>query len=276
MVNTEKEIKRNNKRKSNFTLSEVIVLVIMTLLIGITLGNLLNKSNLVSDSNKTNDKYLNEFIKNYEYIINNYYEDIDKSELINKAISGMTESLDDPYSVYFDSQTSSNFNITLNGSYQGIGVQIAKDEETGYIMVSNVFDNSPASKSGLKANDKIISLDGESVVDISAVEFSEKVRNSDKTNFDFEILRENETMKITLNKDIVELSSVTSKIIELNDKKIGYIYIGIFANNSYSQFKDQLKELEKENIDALIIDVRSNTGGHLTTVDNILRLFLNI
>ena len=273
MKNT-KKIKKS-KHKSNFTLSEMIVLVIMTLLIGITLGDLLNKSNLVSDSNKTNDKYLNEFIKNYEYIVNNYYEDIDKSELINKAISGMTESLEDPYSVYFDSQTSSNFNITLDGSYQGIGIQIYKEEESGYIVVSNVFDNSPASKSGIQANDKIISLDGESVVNISATDFSEKVRNSEKTSFEFEILREKETIKITLNKDIVELSSVTSKIIESNGKKIGYIYIGIFAINSYRQFEDQLKELEKENINYLIIDVRSNTGGHLKTVDSILRIFLN-
>lgn len=268
------KIKKGNN-KSNFTLSEVIVLVIMTLLIGITLGNLFNKSNLVSDSNKTNDKYLNEFIKNYEYIVNNYYEKIDKSDLINKAISGMTESLDDPYSVYFDSDESSNFNITLDGSYQGIGVQITKEEETGYIAVTNVFDSSPASKAGIKSGDKIVSLDGESVTAISATDFSNKVRNSDKSNFEFEILRDSENIKINLNKDVVELSSVTSKVIESEGKKIGYIYIGIFANNSYQQFKDQLSKLEKDNINSLIIDVRSNTGGHLKTVDSILKLFLN-
>jgi len=74
---------------------------------------------------------------------------------------------------------------------------------------------------------------------------------------------------------VVNIESVISKVYEENDKKIGYIYIGIFANNTYNQFKTELEELESQNIDSLIIDVRSNTGGHLTAVDGILDLFLN-
>ena len=77
-----------------------------------------------------------------------------------------------------------------------------------------------------------------------------------------------------MKKSLVTLSSITSEIYEKNNKKIGYIYIGVFASNTYFQFKDALDELEKEKIDSLIIDVRGNTGGHLTAVDSILDIFL--
>ena len=90
-----------------------------------------------------------------------------------------------------------------------------------------------------------------------------------------EVLRNEETIDITINKNVLTLSSVSSKTYNIGDKKVGYIYIGIFANNTASQFKENLDKLEKEKIDYLILDVRSNSGGHLTSVDSILDMFLN-
>ena len=270
-----KRQKTKKQKRTVFSTSEVIILVIITLLIGLTIGRLLNGSRIASKFIKSNDKYINTFVKNYEYIVNNYYKEIDKEELINSAISGMMDSLDDPYSVYFDENESDNFNITLDGSYKGIGIQISKDQDTGYMLVTAVFKNSPADASGIKAGDKIVSINGESAASLSANEFSLKVRNSTDKVFKLTIIRDEKEINIELNKDTVVLDSVLSKTYDIEGKKVGYIYIGIFANNTYKQFKKELEELESKNIDALIIDVRSNTGGHLTAVDNILDLFLN-
>ena len=267
--------KVSDPEKRKFTMSETILLVVMSLLIGISIGALLlSKTNIITKTSTIKNKNLQELIQNYDYIINNYYEKVDERKLVDGAISGMMESLEDEYSVYMDPTQSENFSITLDGSYKGIGVQIVQDEETGNIIVASVFKNSPAHESGLLPGDQITKIDGVKSSEYTVEEFSSLIRESDKDKFILEVLRDNEKKEIKLNKSVVTLSSVISEIYEKNNKKIGYIYIGIFANNSYYQFKDILDELEKEKIDSLIIDVRGNSGGHLTSVDSILDVFL--
>ena len=268
------ETNNKNKIKESFTTSEVIILVIMTFIIGISIGNLTHNK-IKTTKTSGNDEYISEFINNYNYIVDNYYDEVNKKELIDSAISGMMKSLDDPYSVYFDEAESENFNITLDGSYRGIGVQITKNDETKNITIVSVFKDSPAFKAGLKVSDEIKSVNGQSSIDMSTSDFSSFVRSKDNTSLDFVVIRDGKEINITLKKDNVVLDSVTSKIIERNNKKIGYIYIGIFASNTDTQFISALNELKNKKMDSLIIDVRSNSGGHLTSVNNILETFLN-
>ena len=260
--------------KKTFSKSEMVLLVIMALLIGVCIGGLFRQTNIITKTTSYKNKYVKELVDNYEYIINNYYTEVDEQLLVNSAISGMMQSLDDPYSVYFDESDSNNFSITLDGSYEGIGVQVAKDDENGEFIVVAVLKNSPASESGIKAGDKILSIDDLEAEKIDIEEFSSFIRKSDKKQFKLKIKRENEIFDINLIRKNITLDSITSEIIEQNGKKIGYIYIGIFANNTYFQFKDALDKLEKQKINSLIIDVRDNTGGHLTAVDSILDIFL--
>ena len=273
-LKNEQSVKNKDNNKKTFTTSEVILLVIMSLLIGLSASLLLSKTSVITKNQIIDDAYLKEFVDNYEYIVNNYYEEVDKAKLIDNAIKGMTESLDDPYSTYFNENESDNFSITLNGSYKGVGIQIGK-EENGYMLITAVFKNSPAEEAGLKAGDEVISIDGKSVVELTTKEFSDLVKNGDNKQFSLKVLRDEKEIDITLKRSTVTLDSVASEMYERNGKKIGYIYIGIFANNTCDQFKQKLNDLEKEKIDYLIIDVRQNTGGHLTSVDGILDIFLN-
>lgn len=273
-LKNEQTVQNKDNNKKTFTTSEVILLVIMSLLIGLSASLLLSKTSVITKNQIIDDAYLKEFVDNYEYIVNNYYEEVDKSKLIDKAIKGMTESLDDPYSTYFNENESDNFSITLNGSYKGVGIQIGK-EENGYMLITAIFKNSPAEEAGLKAGDEVISIDGKSVVELTTKEFSDLVKNGDNKQFSLKVLRDEKEIDITLKRSTVTLDSVASEMYERNGKKIGYIYIGIFANNTCDQFKQKLDALEKEKIDYLIIDVRQNTGGHLTSVDGILDIFLN-
>lgn len=273
-LKNEQTVQNKDNNKKTFTTSEVILLVIMSLLIGLSASLLLSKTSVITKNQIIDDAYLKEFVDNYEYIVNNYYEEVDKSKLIDKAIKGMTESLDDPYSTYFNENESDNFSITLNGSYKGVGIQIGK-EENGYMLITAIFKNSPAEEAGLKAGDEVISIDGKSVVELTTKEFSDLVKNGDNKQFSLKVLRDEKEIDITLKRSTVTLDSVASEMYERNGKRIGYIYIGIFANNTCDQFKQKLDALEKEKIDYLIIDVRQNTGGHLTSVDGILDIFLN-
>lgn len=268
--------KRQKKYKNKkFSLFEVFILILITFCVSLILGMILGKTDKLNrTTQQIDDENLETFIENYNYIVENYYDDIDKQDLINNAIEGMMNSLDDPYSAYIDSDTSNNFNITLEGSYQGLGVSVVKDSDSGYIMVYYTFENSPAAKAGIKSGDLIKSIDGKNTDEFETSDFSNLVLNSDKTKFTLTIIRDSEEFDVNVQKENVTIDSVTSKIFERNDKKIGYIYISIFANNTDAQFSEALQKLEQENIDSLIIDVRGNTGGHLTAVENILKSLL--
>ena len=266
--------KKDKKSKEIFTTKEVIFLVLISLIVGFFSGTIVSKNKTIIYGNQINDKYLKEFVQNYQYILDNYYKEIDKEDLINSAISGMMESLDDPYSVYIDEERSNNFSITLDGSYKGLGIQIIKDTSTGHMLITYVFKGSSAEEAGVLVGDEIVSINGKEAKEITASEFSNIIFNSKDNTFNIKLLRNEKYIDVILNKMTIELDSVSYELIKKEDKKIGYIYIGIFANNTYEQFKKNLEKLEKENIDSLIIDVRGNTGGHLLSVDQILDLFL--
>ena len=267
----EKEI--NNKQ---YKLSELIMLIIITTIIGFILGLSTFKtlSEDKEEKTKVDDFALERFIDNYNYIVQNYYGDLNKEELVEHAISGMLESIDDPYTTYLDKNESNTFNTTLEGSFEGIGVEVINDSDNN-IIVYNVIEDSPASRAGIKSLDVIKSINGTSVENTKTSDFVKIIKNSSERTFQITLKRENDEVIVTLEREKVTIKSVNSEIFEKNNKKIGYIYISIFANNTYSQFKSELEKIEKENIDSLIIDVRSNTGGYLTAAENILGLFLD-
>lgn len=268
---------KNNNESKKFSLFEVIVLIILSVTISMSLGMIIVEHGHRSKQQKIvepKDEYLENFVENYNYILNNYYGEVDREKIINSAIAGMMDSLDDPYSVYIDDDTSNNFNINLQGNYQGLGVSIVKDPTTNYIMIYSVFKDSPADKAGLKSTDIIKSVDGKLTTDVETSEFSESILKSEQKEYTLVIIRNNEEFEVKITKENVIIDSVNSRLIEQDDKKIGYIYISIFANNTATQFHKELLDLENQGIDALIIDVRANTGGHLTAVEAILELFL--
>lgn len=267
--------KEEHKTNKKFSIFEVFILTIISVTVSMSLGMIIvghNKKIIKEEPIK--DKYLETFIENYNYIIDNYYEEVDKEQLINDAIAGMMNTLDDPYSAYISDDESNNFNINLEGSYQGFGVSILKDPETNYIMIYYIFKDSPADKAGLKSADLIKAIDGQLTNEIELSEFSNNILKNSKKDYTLTIIRNGEEFDVNISKENVVIDSVKSELIEKEGKKIGYIYMSIFASNTASQFKEKLNELEKENIDALIIDVRSNTGGHLTSVEEILKSLL--
>lgn len=277
-------MENNNDNRNNnysFKIHEVIIMVAAACFLSFFAGSTImelkmnrNLENTKTIKENIKDKSLRRFIDNYDYIIDNYYKDIDKEELINGAIEGMMGVLDDPYTIYMEDDTYNNFNIILNGSYNGIGIEIAQSTDDK-IYIVGIIDNSPASEAGLMVGDIIIGLNGEDTSGYTASEFSNLVTNSDQKEFKIKVMRDDKEKEFTISKDNVNLESVVSKVYEVNNHKVGYIYISVFAINTVSQFSDQLKELEKEGIDCLIVDVRSNNGGHLSTAEKIASMFVD-
>ena len=263
---------KNKNREYKIGIVEEFILMtsacVLCLILGFSLSHKnSNKEEVVYDEN------LITFIDNYNYIINNYYKDVDKKQLVDDAIAGMMETLDDPYSVYMSEEQTKNINIALNGEYKGLGLMISKDKD-GNIIVASVFENSAADKAGILEGDIIKKVNDTDIKDMEPSDFSNYVMKSTDNEFKMIIIREGEEKEITVTKSNVEIDSVSSKVIEENNHKIGYIYISMFAANTVEQFSKKLSALEKDEIDSLIIDVREDSGGYLTTVDLILKKFM--
>lgn len=258
--------------KKNFNSKEVIFLLIVTCLISLAIGNAINidKKNLEQPI----DENLTEFEQNYQYIIDNYYEEVDKAKLIKGAIEGMVNSLGDDYSIAITDDMSNNFNIKLTGSYSGLGIEIVNDQSYN-IYISDVIEGSPAEKAGLKVLDKIIRIDEIEFTGKKTTELTNYIKESNKEKYIIKVERDNKEETFELTRETIEIKSVYSEIKNIDNQKIGYVYISIFASNTSTQFKNAIEELEKEGINSLIIDVRSNTGGHLTSVVDMLSCLLD-
>lgn len=257
------------KGKSVFGLKELIGIVIITTLVSFFAGFSIKQSSVKTDLSN----YENEIISNYKYILENSYKNVNGRNLVSAAIKGMIDCLEDPYADYINVSDVDNFNLIINGEYQGIGVQIGYNEKNEPI-ITYVFPSSPADISGLKANDILISIDDIKVLDKTLDEIKDIVNGFDG-EFKISYKRDESQYETTLKRDIITVKSVVKNVYERENKKIGYIKLTNFAANSYDQFKESLESLEADKIESLIIDLRDNTGGQLKTVDNIVSLFIN-
>ena len=255
-----------------FNTFEVVVIIILSILFGFVVGCIISFSKGSLKGQVVSEEAA-EIISTYNSIVNNYYDTIDEKELMNAAISGMINSLDDPYSSYMDDSETTTFNQTVDGEYIGIGVTVAYKDGKCYIL--DIFSGSTAEKSGLKVNDIIIKVGKKNVADLSLDEISDLIKGKSGTKVKITILRDEEEKSFSVERSSVEVPSVSSKVITKNDKKIGYLLIDTFAANTYKQFNKELKKVEKKNIDSLIIDVRNNPGGHLSQVQKILEKFFD-
>lgn len=254
----------------DFKFWEVIILMGLTAVVGITLGGFIIKKNYGLDKTGTFTPALQDFVNNYNYIANNYYGEIDEDELLKKALETILEEIDDPYAAYLDENESNNLNIQLSGSYRGMGIEVGT-LTTGQLMITGVFSASPAEKAGLQSGDIILSLNDESIQGISGSEFANKIKEL-SGSFMLTVLRNETEEEFNIRLDTVVIKSVESKMVE---KNIGYVYISIFADNTYEQLQAALDSLNNAGMQSLIIDLRENTGGYLTSVEKILGLFLD-
>lgn len=263
-----KNIKRNNNK---FTINEMLSVMIITFLFGIIIGGFImfGKGTFSSDISDS----LNEFADTYQDILSSYYKNIDANELLQSGIEGMIDYLGDPYASYMDASESQEFNEKVEGEYSGIGAEVTYNYKTEVVSIGRVFDNSSAQKEGLMTGDVLLSVDGKEVKGLTISEIASLVKGKKGTKVTLKVKRNDLEMNFTLTRGMVDIESVTSKVLENKNKKIGYIVISIFANNTYKQFKDHFDELQKQNIEGLIIDVRNNSGGYLSTVTDIISLF---
>ena len=263
-----------NKEKNyrGFSLAWVIGIVVVTSIIsGITTGVIVYNNNRLSYNmtygDLSDDKELNEFLTIYANILSDYYEDVDTGELLDKAIAGMMDYLGDDYSTYLDDETTAELFESLSGEYKGIGVSINNTDKS----IVEVYKNTPASKAGIETGDIIVGFNNTDVTNMSATEVVEMIKNS-TGNFTLQLKRGEQTITVTLKNETLIAPNTDYYMIE--NTNIGYLYMETFSNTLATQVTSALEEMEKNGMTSLIIDLRNNTGGYLTSASDVASIFL--
>lgn len=202
-----------------------------------------------------------------------FWQDVDESTLEEGVYKGLLESLDDPYSVYYTHDELVQLQQQTEGIYYGIGAYISQDNEMGYVRVSKIIKNTPAEASGLQQDDYIYKVDGEDMQGKDSSYVVSKIKGEAGTKVTITVVREGATDPIDIE---VERQKIESPTVEYQmlDNDMAYIQITEFDLVTTGQFEEAYKQAQTDGMKGLILDLRSNPGGNLSTVCDIARMIL--
>lgn len=274
----------SNENVNGFKLKEVIVIIILTALVtSITIGvilynqNKLTKNITYQDLNQ--DKALKEFLGVYASLIDEYYEDVDKTAMLESAISAMFNYLGEDYSTYMNKEETDALAQRLIGEYKGIGITI-NNENT----IVEFIEGGSAKEAGLMIGDKIIAINGNVIVtedQFNKIDENTNTSSNQITSFieksnvgdhlTITVSRENKNLNFDVIVKKIFIPAINYKILEEN---IGYLRISTFSNTLKDQVKIALQSMESNTMHSLIIDLRDNTGGYLAAAKDVASMFL--
>lgn len=262
-----KKQKKQNKNKA-FKEGIIIVVIVVSLALGFTAGYL-TKGSKVVNSQQTSDSLIDEayqIIKNQWYNTNDQDKDIDVL-----TIKALVAALDDPHSSYLTVEEADEFNQSVNGDYEGIGVGFTSVENG--IMLIRVYDNSPAEKSGLQVGDIITHADGESLAEKSTDDIKELIRGKKGTEVALQGMREDKEISVMVTRDALD-TSVQYDIRESNGVQFGYLEITTFGMSTATEVEKALAYFAENKVKTIVMDLRDNGGGYVTAAKDILNCFI--
>ncbi len=235
----------------------------------------------IVNGEKPNDKTDIETPENMEKVVHAYHlikdqylEEVEGDLLLEGAIQGMLEVLEDPYSSYMDPEMNARFTEQLESSFEGIGAEVSM--VNGKVTIVAPIKDSPAERAGLRPNDQIVRIDDEDIDGLDLNEAVEIIRGEKGTEVVLSIQRTgvSEIFNVPIIRDEIPLETVYVDTKTIDGKKTGILTITSFAENTANDFIQELDQLEKDGIEGLVIDVRGNPGGLLQSVEKILGEFI--
>ncbi|ACV28317.1 Probable CtpA-like serine protease [Anaerococcus prevotii] len=259
---------------------KVILALVLTAGVGFT-GYIVGLNRDLNATNKSEDQAHIEDMHMLKSLLDkNFLFDYDEKDLYEGSLKGMFANLGDPYTQYYSKDEFSKLMETLDGRYKGIGVLVQASKE-GFIKVVQVFDGSPASEAGLKEGDYIIKVEGK---EYSADQMEEAVaimKGEEDTNVKITVRRMEEDGKNFKDIDMevarrdVKVDTIDESLMEIRDKKIGYIHIKSFDDVTGEDFEASYKKLKDAGMEGLVLDLRNNPGGSLDVCLDIADKFLD-
>ena len=246
----------------------------ITKVILIFISILINTNYLHSKNSNELYEKIDLFSEVLETIKKEYVDEVDQAEVMDSAINGVLQSLD-PYSAYMSPKSFNGMQTDTKGEFGGLGIEIGM--ESGVVKVIAPIDDTPASNAGIKSGDYIVKINGEQVQGKSLTEAVELMRGLVGSEINLTIRRRNvkKALNFKIKRAIIEVKSVEAKIIG-ERKKIGYLRLKSFNENSYDQLSKSINKFENsKKLNGYILDLRNNPGGLLTQAISITDLFLD-
>ncbi|MGG1552386.1 S41 family peptidase [Paenibacillus ferrarius] len=229
------------------------------------------KASAASSNSGLTSKDLNKISTAFQLIESKYLKQPDHDELVNGAINGMLESLEDPFTVYMDQKEAKQFDESISSSFQGIGAEVSMEE--GKFVIVSPIKGSPAEKAGLQAKDVIVSVNGEKLDGLTLNQAVMKIRGPKGTQAKLDLLRQGggDPVQVIVVRDNIDVETVYAEMLP---DQIGKIEIRQFSSNTAVRFAEELKNLESKGMKGLVIDVRNDPGGLLNVVVDIVNPFV--
>ncbi|MGI6668410.1 MAG: S41 family peptidase [Acetivibrionales bacterium] len=238
----------------------VTAAVCLTIFLFFTVNSFSKRYIISFDADSVNYKNISKFNRVREILKKDFYRNIDENKMIEGAINGLVESLNDPYTVYFNKDEMKAFMEKSQGSYVGIGVTVNVDEN-GLLTVIEPFENSPAKSAGIKQGDKIIRVNDKDVTEIRDENMIiSMIKGKENTKVNITVYRpeENRYLQFDIVRKRIRVSNIKSEIL---DGEIGYTKLVMFDTEIAKYFKNDLNKMLNRGIKGLIIDLRDNPGG---------------
>ncbi len=227
--------------------------------------------NFDDDKNFATAKSLDIFYSLFTEVTKNYIEDIDPEELLEIGISGMLSSLD-PYTTFIPQADVERYKVTTRGEYGGVGAVIGSLDSL--MIITTVLKNSPAHKAGLLPGDKIISVDGRSVIGKSYEDIHELLQGQPGTTLNMGVARAKNKKPITFSIQREKITIQSIPYFGMIDSTIGYIKLRSFTQNCAQDVKNALRSLQKQGAKSYVLDLRDNPGGLLFEAIQVTNIFI--
>jgi len=241
--------------------------LVMMLLAGVLIGKSLEGRSIAAM--ETYDK-LKVFAEVLSQLEKNYVEPVDSTKLVDGALQGMVSTLD-PHSAYMPPDVYREIQVDTKGEFGGLGIQIGMKENR--LVVISPIEGTPADRAGVKAGDLITEIEGTTTKNMTLVDAVNKLRGPKGTKVKLTLLREGQAapIRVTLTRETIKIQSVKSQML---DDHIGYIRLTQFQEQTSADLKQALKQLLAQGAQSLILDLRNNPGGLLTSAVEVSEQFL--
>ena len=255
----------------------IVLLVALGFLGGYFAGWFLHGDNLSLGSLRDNKTAAEEAGALQERIIqellDRYYKPLDADELSQAGVSGTLESLNDPYTVYLTPEETQAFEEKQKGEYSGIGAALQATDKG--LVITSVFEGSPAEEAGLAPGDTIVTVDGETTVDVAVETSIARIKGEEGTDVELGVKPKGKdsVRKVTVTRRTIEIPETSTEMMKIEGEKVGYIQLYEFGGNAARDVRDDVESLTAKGAQSFILDLRYNGGGLLTQAVDVTGIF---